>query len=55
MLVTPKAVRKIFLAKERPANHPLIIHISSSQDLEGWARAIPKTAFKLAENFWPGL
>ena len=50
----PKAVKKIFLAKGRPSNHPVIVHIFSVQDLEKWARAIPKSAFKLARAFWPG-
>ncbi len=49
-----EAVKKIFLAKERPSSHPVIVHIFSVQDLEKWARAIPKSAFKLARAFWPG-
>ncbi len=49
-----KAVKKIFLVKERPANHPLIVHIFSPLDLGKWAREIPEIAFKLAESFWPG-
>ena len=50
----PIAVKKIFLVKGRPVNHPVIVHIFSVQDLDKWARAIPKSAIKLAKTFWPG-
>ncbi len=49
-----KAVRKIFAAKERPFEDPLIIHISDLESLSELARDIPPVAFKLAEKFWPG-
>jgi L-threonylcarbamoyladenylate synthase len=49
-----EAVRSIFLAKQRPANHPLIVHLSGSDQLPRWAREIPATAWRLAEAFWPG-
>jgi L-threonylcarbamoyladenylate synthase len=48
------AVRKIFRVKGRPAEHPLIVHLRGAQDLEAWARDIPRTAWQLAERFWPG-
>jgi len=48
------AVNKIFLAKGRPKNHPLIVHISSMNRLYDWAVDIPEYAIKLANNFWPG-
>ena len=48
------AVRKIFKAKGRPTNHPLIVHISSGTQLSIWARDIPDYAKNLAEKFWPG-
>ena len=48
------AVRKIFEAKGRPADHPLIVHIADMKDLSQWARDIPDYAFKLAEQYWPG-
>ena len=48
------AVRRIFAAKGRPADHPVIIHIAREQDLERWARAIPAGARQLAAAFWPG-
>jgi L-threonylcarbamoyladenylate synthase len=48
------AVDKIFAAKNRPRNHPLIIHIPDISHLEKWAKAIPESAYQLAEAFWPG-
>lgn len=48
------AVAKIFAAKQRPANHPLIIHIGELNQLKDWASEIPDSAIKLAEKFWPG-
>ncbi len=50
----PDAVRKIFDAKGRPSNHPLIVHIASADELVHWARDIPDIAFRLAAEFWPG-
>ena len=49
-----QAVARIFAAKGRPADHPLIVHIASASELPSWARDIPETAWKLAEAFWPG-
>ncbi|MFU8794208.1 MAG: L-threonylcarbamoyladenylate synthase, partial [Dethiobacteria bacterium] len=48
------AVNNIFLAKGRPSDNPLIVHISSINQLTNIARDIPETAFLLAEKFWPG-
>ncbi len=48
------AVKKIYQVKGRPADHPLIVHISNLQYLDRWARQIPEYAVKLARNFWPG-
>ena len=50
----PQAVTKIFAAKERPANHPLIVHLAAAADIDDWAREIPDAAYKLATAFWPG-
>lgn len=50
----PNAVRRIFALKGRPANHPLIVHLSEASALERWAREIPSVAWRLAERFWPG-
>jgi L-threonylcarbamoyladenylate synthase len=49
-----KAVGKIYVAKARPKNHPIIIHISSMKKLEDWAIEIPEYAIKLASTYWPG-
>ncbi|HWV17052.1 MAG TPA: L-threonylcarbamoyladenylate synthase [Rhodocyclaceae bacterium] len=50
----PAAVAKIFAAKGRPADHPLIVHIGDIAQLEQWAREIPPAARVLAEKYWPG-
>lgn len=48
------AVAKIYKVKNRPAYHPLIIHLSSTEYLDKWVRDIPDYAIKLARVFWPG-
>ncbi|WP_297500781.1 L-threonylcarbamoyladenylate synthase [Thermococcus sp.] len=48
------AVRRIFEAKGRPTDNPLIIHIADFSDLKRLAREIPREAKLLAERFWPG-
>lgn len=48
------AVRKVFEAKGRPADNPLIVHISDLKMFEQVAYDIPHLAYKLAEHFWPG-
>jgi L-threonylcarbamoyladenylate synthase len=50
----PEALAKIFAAKERPQDHPLIVHIADSVQMATWARAIPPAAHTLARTFWPG-
>ncbi|MCX7176952.1 MAG: L-threonylcarbamoyladenylate synthase [Proteobacteria bacterium] len=50
----PAAVAKIFAAKGRPADHPLIVHLPSAEALDAWAREVPEAARKLAAAFWPG-
>jgi L-threonylcarbamoyladenylate synthase len=50
----PAAVRRIFEAKGRPANHPVIVHLDSPRYLHRWVREVPEGATKLAEAFWPG-
>lgn len=50
----PSAVSKIFIAKGRPQDNPLIVHISNFDMLDGLADNIPKLAVKCAEKFWPG-
>jgi len=48
------ALRKVFSAKERPFDHPLIVHIAELSQMNDWAREVPPTALRLAEAFWPG-
>ena len=48
------AVGRIFEAKGRPADHPLIVHLAAADQLAQWAVAIPATARQLADRFWPG-
>ena len=48
-----KAVEKIFKAKGRPQDNPLIIHVSS-KNIEAYVKEIPEVANKLIEKFWPG-
>jgi L-threonylcarbamoyladenylate synthase len=50
----PDAVRAIFAAKGRPADHPLIVHVARNADLQRWARAVPLQAQQLIDAFWPG-
>lgn len=50
----PAAVAKIFAAKGRPADHPLIVHLPDAGHLDAWAREIPVAARQLAAAFWPG-
>ena len=50
----PQAVAKIFAAKGRPADHPLIVHLAAAGALPAWASEVPTAAAKLAAAFWPG-
>jgi L-threonylcarbamoyladenylate synthase len=50
----PDALRKIFAAKGRPQDHPLIVHVADAVQLANWARDIPPPAARLAKRFWPG-
>jgi L-threonylcarbamoyladenylate synthase len=50
----PTAVARIYEAKQRPTNHPLIIHVSSVDQMDYWAIDIPEYARLLAKAFWPG-
>jgi L-threonylcarbamoyladenylate synthase len=50
----PDAVRRIFAAKGRPADHPVIVHLYDTAQLGQWARSVPEGARKLAATFWPG-
>ena len=49
-----EAVAKIYRAKGRPADHPLIVHIASMDAIGDWAVDITEYAINLARDFWPG-
>ena len=48
------AVAKIFEAKGRPQDNPLILHVADAADMEKFCHSIPKAAYALADAFWPG-
>ena len=50
----PDASRKIYAAKGRPSDNPLIVHIADFDDMKRVAREVPEQAKKLADAFWPG-
>ncbi len=50
----PEAVARIFAAKGRPADHPLIVHLADAASLAHWGEDIPQPAWALATAFWPG-
>jgi L-threonylcarbamoyladenylate synthase len=50
----PAAVRRIFEAKGRPPDHPVIVHLDSPRFLHRWVREVPELAVRLADTFWPG-
>ena len=49
-----QAIARIFAIKQRPTNHPLIVHLADANWLDAWAVDIPATARVLARAFWPG-
>lgn len=52
--LNPQSSQKIYVAKGRPSDNPLIVHIAKLEQLEDIAKDIPKDAYKMAEKFWPG-
>jgi L-threonylcarbamoyladenylate synthase len=48
------AIARIFAAKGRPSDHPLIVHVASATALGTFAVDVPRAAIQLAERFWPG-
>lgn len=50
----PDAIKKVFVAKGRPSDHPLILHIDSFEKLCDWVEDVPENAKLLADHFWPG-
>jgi L-threonylcarbamoyladenylate synthase len=49
-----EAVARIYAAKGRPADHPLIVHVASMDGLGDWAADVPAYAILLSRDFWPG-
>ncbi len=50
----PAAIARIYAAKGRPSNHPVIVHLAPEADLAYWVSAIPTEAQSLIDAFWPG-
>ncbi|MCG2586426.1 L-threonylcarbamoyladenylate synthase [Massilia sp. TS11] len=50
----PAAVARIYAAKGRPQDHPVIVHLAPGAALDYWAAAVPPEATALAAAFWPG-
>lgn len=50
----PEAVARIFAAKGRPSNHPVIVHVVDGGDVSYWTDEVPDAAQKLIDAFWPG-
>ena len=48
------AVARVFAAKERPADHPLIVHVASESDVSEWITEFPQWAVELMKAVWPG-
>lgn len=51
---SPEAVARIYTAKGRPSNHPVIVHLPLGGDPGYWVEALPADALKLIDAFWPG-
>ncbi|MDZ7682127.1 MAG: Sua5/YciO/YrdC/YwlC family protein [Fodinibius sp.] len=50
----PDAIQKVFTTKGRPADNPLIVHLSQSSEVEHFASEITDDARQLIDTFWPG-
>jgi L-threonylcarbamoyladenylate synthase len=48
------AVARVFEAKERPADHPLIVHVATAEDASVWITEFPQWAIALTKEVWPG-
>ena len=48
------AVARVFAAKERPADHPLIVHVATASDVSEWIAELPQWATVLTNAVWPG-
>ena len=50
----PRALRRLFAVKERPLDHPVIVHVARADQLDDLGRDVPEIAHALAEACWPG-
>jgi L-threonylcarbamoyladenylate synthase len=50
----PAAVARVYAAKGRPADHPLIVHVRDAGALDGWVGEVPGYALRLGRTLWPG-
>lgn len=50
----PDAVARVYTAKGRPSDHPLIVHLAGIDTIDGWAAEVPVPAARLAAACWPG-
>lgn len=50
----PQAVARIYAAKGRPADHPVIVHVAAGASLQHWASGVPGFAQRLIDTYWPG-
>ena len=50
----PASSKRIYAAKGRPSDNPLIVHIARMEDLDLIVRSVPEGVYKLAERYWPG-
>lgn len=50
----PQAIQQIYAVKERPADHPVIVHLAPGAAIDYWAKNIPPEAYQLIAAFWPG-
>lgn len=50
----PEAIARIYAAKGRPANHPVIVHLAPDADITYWVMQVPPQARQLIDAFWPG-
>ena len=48
------AIKRVFEAKGRPTDHPLIVHVATFEDAKEWISDFPEWAKRLAEKYWPG-
>ena len=52
--LNPESSKKIYAAKGRPSDNPLIVHVATMEDVEKIVDEVPEAAYKLAEAYWPG-